>query len=201
MAPQQVLQREWNWFYVLTPVWHGERRGSDWAVCYCKLADRHRFIIFFLCSPWTHWLFLFRLCSVSKWNCSTTRPLIKPSLSIRNQLQIAQWCDSAAPHWFLVHSNHLKMTVNRVTHHTVQLRMATHSYLLMCDVFRWSKNDSRGDVAQITAAQSEEYLLENTWPPNSGSCFSERGRPAECKILPEATSLQTAEHSPEGSSV
>lgn len=90
------------------------------------------------------------------------------------------------------------MTVNRVTH---QLRTAKLSYLLMCDVFRWSKNESYGDVSQINAAQSEEYLLENTWPPNSSSCFSERGRPAEGKILPEATSVQTAEHSPEGSSV
>lgn len=98
MEFQQVLQRGWNWIYVLTPVHsavrHRERRGGDWAVCYWKLADSHR-----RCGStgWLlWWLFLFCLCSFSQWNCYASRPLIKPSLAIRSRLQIAQqvYCTS-----------------------------------------------------------------------------------------------------------
>lgn len=55
MELQQVLQRGWNWIYLLTlvstTVWHRERRGSDYDVYYCKLADSHG--CFFTVDPLT----------------------------------------------------------------------------------------------------------------------------------------------------
>lgn len=146
MELQQVLQRRCDWIYVLTllrsTVWHRQRRGSDWAVCYCKLAGSH-------CG----WLFLFCLRSFSQRNCHTSHPLIKLSLLTRNRLQIAQLIYSTAAFIdSLLFFNGLTMkTVNRVTHREIQVRISSLSYCTLLYLFL--------GCLQIDFGSEQEWIL------------------------------------------
>lgn len=97
---QQVLQRGWNLIYLLTlvctTVWHREKRGSDWAMYYCKLADSHSCVLAVnLLTGWCDCCFS-SICVHSPSDIVTRHLLIKPSLATGNHLKGAQWIYSTA---------------------------------------------------------------------------------------------------------